>query len=149
LECGAFKHSTNETTITGLKMRLCVYSPRSPEHGPPVRNRVRKDGKTAYVTLGRQKVLGPDALARREDALVANGLRDAGVGRPQHQQRLCRLTFGFAVAVLSGRHPGQDPFAGRNPEALAGDVLPIANNGMPSVRSIMSCLMLAATTYCQ
>ena len=25
-------------------------------------------------------------------------------------------------------HPGQDPFAGRNPEALAGDMLPVTGN---------------------
>jgi hypothetical protein len=39
------------------------------------------------------------------------------------------FTLGLAVAVLSGRHPGQDPFAGRNPEAAAGDVLPIHDPG--------------------
>jgi hypothetical protein len=36
---------------------------------------------------------------------------------------MIRPELGLAIAVLSGRHPGQHPFAGRNPEALvAGQV---------------------------
>ena len=37
------------------------------------------------------------------------------------------LTLSLLVAVHSGRHPGQDPPAGVNSEAAAGDVLPIDN----------------------
>jgi hypothetical protein len=39
------------------------------------------------------------------------------------------VMLGLRVAVLSRRHPGQDPFAGRNPEAAAGNMRPIHDPG--------------------
>jgi len=44
--------------------------------------------------------------------------------RKVRAEGLTRITFDLRVAVLSGRHPGQDSFAGRNAEAVAGDVRP-------------------------
>jgi hypothetical protein len=47
-----------------------------------------------------------------------------------------RLTLGLRGApVLSRRHPGQDPFTGRNPEAAAGDVRPIHDPGHFAISS--------------
>jgi hypothetical protein len=64
-------------------------------------------------------------------------------GDPRNAKTL-RLTLGLAVAVLSGRHPGQDPFAGRNPEAAAGDVRPIHDPGLFAIRSDLFLVVAAA-----
>jgi hypothetical protein len=62
----------------------------------------------------------------------------------RERQRPRRLTLGLTVAVLSRRHPGQDPFAGRNPEAAAGDVLPIDNPGHFAIGSDLFLVIAAA-----
>jgi hypothetical protein len=54
------------------------------------------------------------------------------------------LTLGLTVAVLSGRHPRQDPFAGRNPEAAAGDMLPIHDPGHFAIGSDLFLVIAAA-----
>jgi hypothetical protein len=59
---------------------------------------------SAFATLGRDKVT-------------------------RERQRPRRFTLGLAVAVLSGRHPGQDHFAGLNSEALAGEVILVKDPG--------------------
>jgi hypothetical protein len=49
-----------------------------------------------------------------------------------------RPTLGLAVAVLSGRHPGQHPFERLDLEPLAGEVLLIKNPGhFASARAIL------------
>ena len=48
-----------------------------------------------------------------------------------------RPTLGLAVAVLSGRHPGQHPFEGLDLEALAGEVLLIKDPGQFAIDSCL------------
>jgi hypothetical protein len=83
------------------------------------------------------RLLGPDRVTRARRPRSVKGPRRGGPGSAGRSTRhgdprkakTLRLTLGLAVAVLSRRHPGQDPFTGRNPEAAAGDVRPIHDLG--------------------
>ena len=53
-------------------------------------------------------------------------------------------TFSLRVAALSRRHPGQNHFAGRNPEAAAGDMRPIHDPGLFAIGSDLFLVVAAA-----
>jgi hypothetical protein len=96
--------------------------------------------------------IGPPSVRRhpgsREDDFEAR----PDEGRAEKAVDLCRVmcppeaaelhhapastaALGLAVAVLSGRHPGQDHFAGLNSEPLAGEILPVKNPDAIRLRS--------------
>ena len=72
----------------------------------------------------------------------------AALFSPRSQRRLPAQPPGsctvLLVAVPSGRHPGQDPIEGRNPEALVGEVLLIKDPGHFAIGSGLFYVVAAA-----